>query len=50
MKINELIKDLDPVTIIEFKNYIIENLGEFCNKNNSNSKGRTYHLYHNSLT
>lgn len=26
MKIEELIKDLDPVTIIEFKNYVIENL------------------------
>ena len=38
MNINELIKDLDPVTIIEFKNYVIENLGDFCSKKNSNSK------------
>lgn len=38
MKIEELIKDLDPVTIIEFKNYLIENLGELCKIKNSNSK------------
>lgn len=38
MKIEELIKDFDPVTIIEFKNYLIENLGEFCKNKNSNSK------------
>ena len=38
MKIEELIKDLDPVTIIEFKNYVIENLGELCKIKNSNSK------------
>ena len=34
MNIKELINDLDPVTIIEFKNYIVENLMTFC----SNSK------------
>lgn len=38
MKIEELIKDLDPVTIIEFKNYVVENLGEICKTKNSNSK------------
>ena len=38
MKIEELIKDLDPVTIIEFKNYVVENLGEICKTKSSNSK------------
>lgn len=38
MNIEELIKDLDPVTIIEFKNYLIENLSELCSTKNSNSK------------
>jgi len=38
MNIREFIKDLDPVTIIEFKNYVIENLGEICKTKNSNSK------------
>ena len=38
MKIAELIKDLDPVTIIEFRNYVVENLGEICKTKNSNSK------------
>ena len=38
MKIEELIKDLDPVTIIEFKNYVVKNLGEICKTKNSNSK------------
>lgn len=38
MKIEELIKELDPVTIIEFKNYVVENLGEICKTKNSNSK------------
>ena len=38
MKIEKLIKDLDPVTIIEFKNYIVENLGEICKTKNSNSR------------
>ena len=38
MKIEKLIKDLDPLTIIEFKNYIVENLGEICKTKNSNSK------------
>lgn len=37
MKIEELFKDLDPVTIIEFKNYVIEILGNFWKKNR-NSK------------
>jgi len=38
MKIEDLIKDLDPVTIIEFKNYILEHLSELCSMKNSNSK------------
>lgn len=38
MRLDELIKDLDPVTIIEFKNYLIENIGEICKTKNSNSK------------
>lgn len=38
MKIEELLKDLDPVTIIEFKNYIINHLSELCSTKNSNSK------------
>lgn len=38
MKIEELIKDLDPVTVIEFKNYITEHLSDLCSKKNSNSK------------
>jgi len=38
MKIEELIKDLDPVTIIEFKNYLIENLSNLCKTKDSNSK------------
>lgn len=38
MKIEELIKDLDPVTIIEFKNYILEHLSDLCSTKNSNSK------------
>ena len=38
MKIEELIKDLDPVSIIEFKNYLLENLTELCCEKNSNSK------------
>lgn len=38
MNIEELIKDLDPVTIIEFKNYIAENLSKLCSTKNSNSK------------
>lgn len=38
MNIKELINDLDPITIIEFKNYIVENLMEFCSTKNSNSK------------
>ena len=38
MKIEELIKDLDSVSIIEFKNYLTENLVELCKVKNSNSK------------
>lgn len=38
MNIEELLKELDPVTIIEFKNYLTENLSELCSKKNSNSK------------
>lgn len=38
MNIKELIKDLDPVTIIEFKNYLLENLTKLCCEKNSNSK------------
>lgn len=38
MNIEKLIKDLDPVTIIEFKNYIAENLSKLCSTKNSNSK------------
>ena len=38
MNIKELLIDLDPVTIIEFKNYLSENLTELCSTKNSNSK------------
>lgn len=38
MNIKELIKELDPVTIIEFKNYLLENLTKLCSKKDSNSK------------
>ncbi len=38
MNIEELIKNLDPVSIIEFKNYILENLSNLCSTKNSNSK------------
>ena len=38
MNIEELLKDLDPVTIIEFKNYLSENLSKLCSTKNSNSK------------
>ena len=38
MKIEELIKNLDPVTIIEFKNYLIEHLSDICGTKDSNSK------------
>ena len=38
MNIEELLKDLDPVTIIEFKNYLVENLSKLCSAKNSNSK------------
>lgn len=32
MNIKELLKDLDPVTIIEFKNYLVENLSNLYSK------------------
>lgn len=38
MKIEELVKELDPVTLIEFKNCIIENLTNICETKNSNAK------------
>lgn len=38
MNIEELVKDLDPVTIIEFKNYLIESLVGVCSTKDSNSK------------
>ena len=38
MKIEELINELDPVTIIEFKNYISEHLFDLCSTKISNSK------------
>ena len=38
MKLEELINDLDPVTIIEFKNYILEHLSDLCSTKNANSK------------
>lgn len=30
MKIEEIVKDLDPVTIIEFKNYLNEHIKDLC--------------------
>ena len=38
MKIEELIKELDSITIIQFKNYLLENLTELISSKNSNSK------------
>lgn len=38
MNIEKLIKNLDLVSIIEFKNYITENLSSLCSTKNSNSK------------
>lgn len=38
MNIEGLLKDLDPITIIEFKNYITENLSKLCSMKNSNFK------------
>ena len=37
MKLEELIKDLDFVSIIESKNYLLKNLVEICCKKDSNS-------------
>lgn len=47
IKIEELIKDLDPVSIIEFKNYLLENLTELCSKIDSNSKVISSHRQEN---
>ena len=38
MNIKELLNDLDPVTIIEFKNYLVENITSLCSNKNSNAK------------
>lgn len=38
MNIEELVKDFDPVTLVKFKNYLSENLLNYCGKKNSNSK------------
>ena len=38
MNIEDLLKDLDPITIIEFKNYLNDNLSKLCSLKNSNSK------------
>ena len=38
MNIEDLLKDLDPITIIEFKNYLNDNLSKLCSSKNSNSK------------
>lgn len=38
MKIEELAKNFDPVTVIEFKDYILEHLSDLCSSKNSNSK------------
>lgn len=47
MNFKELIKDLDPVTIIEFKNYLVENIAKLCITKNSNSKVISYHKKEN---
>lgn len=36
--IENLIKEFDPVTLIEFKNYLIENLENYCTNKDSNAK------------
>lgn len=38
MRIKELLENLDPVNLIEFKNYIIENLTNICETKDSNAK------------
>ena len=38
MSIKKSINELDTVTLVEFKNYIIENLSDLCKTKNSNSK------------
>ena len=38
MNIEEIVKDLDPVTLLKFKEYLVNNLTELCSKKNSNSK------------
>ena len=55
MNTKEVIKELDHVTLIEFKNYLIEHLIEDCLERNSNSKvissykKQQYHIYLFSL-
>lgn len=44
MDIRELLKEFDAVTLIEFKNYLIEHLTEYCEKKNSNSKIISNHI------
>lgn len=52
MKLEDLLKELDPVTIIEFKNYIVENLSNICKSKKSNSsiisKYRTKEIFCNN--
>ena len=38
MNFDKLIQGFDPVTLIEFKNYIIEHLSKICSTKYSNSK------------
>jgi len=38
MNIKDIIKDLDAVTIIKFKNYLVENISNMCLTKNSNAK------------
>ena len=38
MNFDKLIQEFDPVTLIEFKNYIAEHLSKICSTKNSNSK------------
>lgn len=37
MNIKELVEELDPVTLIEFKNYLIDNIVSICNKKDAKS-------------
>lgn len=47
MKIEEFIKDFDAVTLIEFRNYLTENLMDICLEKNSNSKIIASHKHEN---